>query len=74
MRQEGLLDIDEADGILYPEYKVRSREEWERGCPTIFVPRFVRTAHLYISTFGEVRGNFAIAGLLRCVDVRKFEN
>lgn len=70
--QERLLDVDEADGILYTEYKIYSLEEWDTKCPTVIAPRFVRAAQIYSTTFDEVSGNFAMAGLLRYVDVSKF--
>lgn len=69
--------MKEADGILYTEYTVEKtywqgeqEDELEIKCPTVIVPRYVRAAHLYIMAIGQVRGNFAIAGLLRCIDVR----
>lgn len=74
LKQERLLDVEEADGILYTEYKIHSREEWDTKCPTVIIPRYVRAAQMFSTAFEEVGGNFAIAGLLRFIDVRKFKN
>lgn len=66
--------MEEADGILYTEYKIHSREEWDTKCPTVIIARYVRAAQIFTTAFEEAGGNFAMAGLLRFIDVRKFKN
>lgn len=65
-----MIDVATADGILYTEYKFISEyEDMDLSQPDTFVPRFIRAAHLYNTSFRHVRDNFAIAGLIGCITV-----
>lgn len=61
--------MDEADGILYTEWKVNSNDKMDVEYPTILTANHIRAAHLYNITFAHVRLNFAIAGLLSHIQV-----
>ncbi|XP_031625913.1 uncharacterized protein LOC116342439 [Contarinia nasturtii] len=62
--KNGLISIEEADGILYTESMVYANVAANVEYPAVLVPKYVRAAHLYNITFAHVRNNFAIAGLL----------
>lgn len=63
------MTIEEADGILYTEYKVYANETINVEYPTVLYDRHVRAAHIYNTAFSHVRQNFAIAGLNSFVQV-----
>lgn len=48
---ERMLNMDEAIGILYTEYKSYSREKWCTKCPAVIVSTFLRAAQNYSPTF-----------------------
>lgn len=56
-----MLSVDEADGILYTEYKTLKAEFVK--CPIDLVSNHVRAAHIYNIAISHARENFAIAGL-----------
>lgn len=56
--------MEEADGILYTEYKTYTKEDMTVGYPENCKEGFIRAAHIYDNSFMQVRQNFAIAGLL----------
>lgn len=68
-KQNKLIAIEEADGILYTEKKVYDNETMNVEYPTVLNAKYVRAAHLYNVTFSHVRHCFAIAGLLSDVEV-----
>ncbi|XP_031628378.1 constitutive coactivator of PPAR-gamma-like protein 1 [Contarinia nasturtii] len=66
--KEGIFSIEEADGILYTEYKVYLDETGNAQYPNVLVTRYVRAAHIYNNVFSQVRHNFGIAGLLPSIE------
>ncbi|XP_055309988.1 uncharacterized protein LOC129573498 [Sitodiplosis mosellana] len=68
--KNGLIDVCEADCILYTE--VRSLEDSRKRVkyPTKINPNHIRVAQIYNISFTNVRQNFEIAGLL---PLRHFE-
>lgn len=63
------MGTEEADGILYTEYKIYANEIKNVEYPRTLKAKYVRAAQLYNDAFVAVRRNFAIAGLLPCVEV-----
>ncbi|XP_055310152.1 uncharacterized protein LOC129573547 [Sitodiplosis mosellana] len=59
-----LIGTEEADGILYTESMVYANATSNVEYPIAVVSKNVRAAHLYNITFGSIRQNFSIAGLL----------
>lgn len=66
-----MIGIDEADGILYTENMVLAKATLNTNFPAVLKSEYVRAAHIYNIAFGYVRQNFAVAGLLPHIQVKK---
>lgn len=71
--QNGLIAAEAADGILYTESMVLANATSNVDYPSVVVSKNVRAAHLYNITFGGIRQNFSIAGLLPYIQVKIVE-
>lgn len=70
IQQNGFLDVKTSDGILYTANKVYSKNMGNVTHPDALVAAYVRAAHIYNIAFSDIRQNFAIAGLLKFIQVR----
>lgn len=68
--QNGMIDTEEADGILYTENMVFANATLNVEYPIVLKSKYVRAAHIYNIAFGHVRQNFSMAGLLLLIQVK----
>lgn len=66
--------MDQADGILYTENKILKNGTIDTVYPVYLVAKNIGATHSYIVAFKNVRHNFAIAGLISCVEVIRSSN
>lgn len=69
LKQAGLLEAKEADGILCTEYATADGIQSYVIPPNSIHAECIRAAHKYNIAFAYARENFAIAGLLTDIEV-----
>lgn len=71
--QNGFCTTNQADGILLSEYMVHKDEKTVKSTPhpIYLIENNIRAAHVFNNSIGQVRANFAIAGLFPAISVRK---
>lgn len=65
------MTVEAADGILYTENAIHKKKATNTRYPKAIEAENLRAAHAYNIAFGAVRENFAIAGLLPAIEVKR---